>query len=61
MRGQYSYPVLPDKALQQASRAYLKSPEGQNVMERAAADYIKTGLPADDLPDFTVLFENALA
>jgi hypothetical protein len=52
--------VVSQPALEEASRAYLKSPEGQDTMERAAAEYVKTGLPADDLPDWKVLFENAL-
>lgn len=61
MRGQYQYAPVPAEAVEQASRAYLLSPEGQDTMERAAAEYVKTGLPADDLPDWTVIFENALA
>jgi hypothetical protein len=60
MRGQYQYPFLGDAVLQQAGRKFLHSPEGQATMEQAAAEYIKTGLPADDLPDFTVIFENHL-
>jgi len=61
VRGQYQYVVVPGDVIQQAGRTYLLSSEGHDAMERAAADYVKTGLPNDDLPDWTVLFENKLA